>query len=184
MNSSRPRFRLYVAVSLDGFIASVDGSIRWLEPYDPYDVDFTEFLSGIGSIVMGRRSHDQMLDFTAWPHGRKWPYEGKRTVVITRRPLREVTPDTETANEPLGDLADRLAAETTNGDIWVFGGGQIARTFLAAGRLDTIELCIVPHVVGDGIALFGPVVNQVDLRLISTRDYPKGLVRVNYEIIR
>jgi dihydrofolate reductase len=65
-----------MAVSLDGFIASPDGSFRWLEPYDAYEVGFGEFLAEVGSIVMGRKSYDQMVGFG------DGPYPGKRTVVM------------------------------------------------------------------------------------------------------
>jgi dihydrofolate reductase len=71
-----------MAVSLDGFIASRDGGVRWLESYDPYDCGFGEFLASVGSIAMGRKSYHQMLEFGAWP------YAGKRTVVLTKRPFR------------------------------------------------------------------------------------------------
>ena len=77
-----------MAISLDGFIASPDGSVHWLEPYDPYEVGFGEFLASAGTIVMGRKSYDQMLTFGPWP------YAGKRTIVMTRRPLAPATPDT------------------------------------------------------------------------------------------
>jgi dihydrofolate reductase len=172
---SRPRFRLYMAVSLDGFIASADGSVRWLEPYDPYQVGFGEFLASVGAIVMGRRSYDQMLEFGPWPYG------GKRTVVMSRRPSTPETPDTEVTADPLSTLADRLAAESAS-DIWIFGGGEVARAFLAAGRLDTFELCIVPVLVGDGIALFGPGTPPRSVRLAMTQPYANGLVRMDYEV--
>ena len=172
---SRPRFRLYMAVSLDGFIASPDGSVRWLEAYDPYEVGFGEFLASVDAIVMGRRSYDQMLAFGPWPYG------GKRTIVVTRRPLNAATPDTEATADAVADLADRLAAESA-GDVWIFGGGEIARAFLAAGRLDTLELCIVPVLIGDGIALFGPGIPPRGLCLTMTQPYANGLVRLDYEL--
>ena len=163
-----------MAVSLDGFIASRDGSVRWLEAYDPYEVGFGEFLASVGAIVMGRRSYDQMLGFGPWPYG------GKRTIVMTRRPLTPATPDTEATAEPVPVLAERLAAERN--DVWIFGGGEIARAFLAAGRLDTLELCIVPVLISEGIALFGPGTAPSNLRLTMTKPYANGLVRLDYEV--
>ena len=122
----RPRFRLYMAISLDGFVASRDGSVRWLEPYDAYEAGFGEFLATVRSIVMGRKSYEQMLGFGPWP------YADKHTVVMTRIALRPATPDTEVSAEPIEMLADRLSEQTTGGDVWVFGGGEVARAFLAA----------------------------------------------------
>ncbi len=174
----RPRFRLYMAISLDGFVASRDGSARWLEPYDAYQVGFGEFLESIGSIVMGRKSYEQMLGFGPWP------YAGKRTVVMTRIALRPATPDTEVSAEPVETLADRLANETTRGgDVWVFGGGEVARSFLAARRLDTLELCVVPVLVGDGIGLFGSGTPECHLRLTMSRHYAHGLMRLDYDVL-
>ena len=175
--SKVPRFRLYMAISLDGFIASLDGSVKWLEPYDPYSVGFGEFLAQTGSIVMGRKSYEQMLGFGPWP------YEGKRTVVMTRNALVVSTPETEVSTEPVGVLADRLARETTGGDVWLFGGGEIARAFLNAGRCDALELCIVPVVIGDGIPLFGAGTQARGLRLTRAKHYDNGLVCLDYEVL-
>jgi dihydrofolate reductase len=174
---NRPRLRLYMAISLDGFVASRDGAVRWLEPYDAYQVGFGEFLASVGSIVMGRKSYDQMREFGPWP------YRGKRTVVMTRRALTPATPDTDASAEPVDALADRLVTETTSGDIWVFGGGEVARSFLSARRLDTLELCVVPILIGDGIALFGPGTCESGLRLTMLRQYANGLVRLDYDVL-
>jgi dihydrofolate reductase len=174
----RPRFRLYMAASLDGFIANADGGVEWLDPYDPYEVGFAEFVSAIGAIVMGRKSYEQMLAFGPWP------YAGKRTIVMTRSPFTPTTADTETSDAPAEEIADRLAADTKQGDVWIFGGGEIARAFLRWGRVDTLELCIVPLVLGDGIALFGPGTRSGALKLKASRTYANGLVCLDYEIVR
>jgi dihydrofolate reductase len=175
--SKAPRFRLYMAISLDGFIASPDGTFKWLEPYDPYSVGLGEFLAEIGSIVMGRKSFEQMLSFGAWP------YEGKRTVVMTRTSFRATTPLTDVSSEPVGIVADRLARETTNGDVWIFGGGEIARAFFNQGLCDTLELCVVPVVIGDGIPLFGPGTRGSQLRLKRAKHYDSGLVCLDYDVL-
>jgi dihydrofolate reductase len=166
-----------MAISLDGFIASPDGGVKWLEPYDPYSVGFGEFLAGVGAIVMGRKSYEQMLGFGPWP------YAGKRTVVMTRGSPAITTPDTETSTEPVGVLADRLARETTSGEVWIFGGGEVARAFMDADRCDTLELCIVPHVIGAGIPLFGPGTPPRNLRLTRLQQYDQGLVCIDYGVL-
>jgi dihydrofolate reductase len=137
-------------------------------------VGFGAFLASVGAVVMGRRSYDQMLEFGPWPYG------GKRTVVMTRRRLTPSTPDTEATAEPVTAIADRLAGDGC--DVWIFGGGEIARAFLAAGRLDTLELCVVPVVIGEGIPLFGAGTVPRNLRLTMTQPYPNGLVRLDYEV--
>jgi dihydrofolate reductase len=170
-----PRFRLNMALSLDGYIASPDGTVHWLEPYDPYEVGFGEFLAKIGTIVMGRRSYEQMLGFGPWP------YAGKRTIVMTRRGLAPATPDTEISDAPVAALADQLRREA-GADIWVFGGAEIARAFLAARRLDTLELAIIPLVLGAGIPLFGPGTAFARLRPHLVWPYSNGIVQVHYDV--
>lgn len=171
-----PRFRLYMAISLDGFIASPDGSFKWLEPYDPNSVGFGEFLAEIGSVVMGRKSYEQMLTFGA-------PlYEGKRTVVMTRGNLTATTPETEVTSDPVDIVADRLARDT-HGDVWIFGGAEVARAFLNQRRCDTVELCIVPIVIGSGIPLWGPDTQPHQLRLTRARHFDSGLVCVDYDVL-
>jgi dihydrofolate reductase len=167
-----------MAISLDGFIASPDGNVHWLEAYDPYQVGFGEFLGSVGAIVMGRRSYEQMLTFGPSP------WDGKRTIVITRRPLKDAAAATTASADPVDTIADRLAVDTTPGDVWVFGGGEVARAFLAAGRLDTLELCIVPHLIGQGIPLFGGGTQPSNLRLTRSRQYPNGLVCLDYDVLR
>jgi dihydrofolate reductase len=175
--SRAPRFRLYMAISLDGFIASADGGVKWLEPYDPYSVGFGHFLAEVGSVVMGRRSFEQMVSFGPWP------YEGKRTIVMSRAGFAPTTPQTEVSSEPVDVVADRLARETTNGDVWIFGGGEIARAFFNQRRCNTLELCIVPVVVGDGIPLFGSGTLPRDLRLTSAKHFDSGLVCLTYDVL-
>jgi dihydrofolate reductase len=167
-----------MAISLDGFIASPDGSVHWLEAYDPYEVGFGEFLGAVGAIVMGRRSYEQMLTFGPSP------WDGKRTIVMTRRPLKDAAAATTASAKPVEAIVDCLGAETTDGDVWVFGGGEVARAFLAAGRLDTLELCIVPHLIGQGIPLFGNGTRPSNLRLARSRQFPNGLVCLDYDVLR
>jgi dihydrofolate reductase len=174
----RPRFRLYMAITIDGFIASADGGVNWLDPYDPYEVGFGEFVAEIGAIVMGRKSYEQMLEFGPWP------YAGKRTIVMTRNPFTPPTPDTECSDAPAEEIADHLAADTAEGDVWIFGGGEIARAFLRWGRVDTLELCVVPLLLGDGIALFGPGTRSTTLRLKASKAYENGLMCLDYDVLR
>ncbi len=166
-----------MAISLDGYIASPDGGVKWLELYDPYSVGFADFLAEIGSVVMGRKSFEQMLSFGPWP------YEGKRTIVMSRAGFTATAPLTEVSSEPVGVVADRLARETTSGDVWVFGGAEIARAFLNQRRCDTLELCIVPVIVGDGIALFGAGTLPHNLRLTRAKHYDSGLVCLDYDVL-
>src|SRR5688572_18973330 len=170
-----PRFRLNMALSLDGFIASPNGSVHWLEPYDPYEVGFGDFLKGIDTIVMGRKSYAQMLGFSPWP------YRGKRTLVMTRGALAPASPDTEVTAKPVDELAEQLRREARQ-DVWIFGGSEIARAFLAAGRLDTLELAFIPLILGAGLPLLGPGTEMARVRPFQVWPYPSGIVQVHYDV--
>ena len=124
--SSPTRVVLYVAVSLDGFIAETDGGVGFLDAVEGAESDYEEFLAGVGSLVMGRRTYDQVL-------GWGWPYEGMPTAVVTGRPLADDAPAGVYANDgrDLSALVDDLAARA-EGAIWLVGGGEVAGAFLRA----------------------------------------------------
>jgi len=102
-----PRFRLYLAQSLDGFIADERGAVHWLTAYGEPE-GYAEFLAETGAIVMGRKSFDQMLSFGPWPYGER------RTVVLTHRPLPEGAPAVAEAwsGADVGPLARDLRTTT------------------------------------------------------------------------
>src|SRR4051812_37857234 len=153
-------------MSLDGFIARRNGSYDWLLPYPPERYGYDEFLAAIGTIVMGRASYEQARDH--------WSYEGKRTIVLTSRPLDpSPPPGVEAWNGDIGPLVETL--RKGSGDVWLFGGTAAMRPFLAAGLVDRIELGIVPLLLGDGIRLFDAPTPPLGLRLESATPYPDGL---------
>ena len=158
-----PRFRLYLAQSIDGCIADERGGVDWLTAYGEPE-GYAQFLAETGAIVMGRRSFDQMLEFGPWPYGER------RTVVMTRRALPESAPAAAEAwrGEDVRSLADDLRART-RGDVWLFGGGSAMRPFIAADLVDTIEIAIIPVVLGAGIRLFEPEgpTRRFDLRSVG-----------------
>ena len=173
---SRPRIRLYVAVSLDGFIADSSGGVAWLRPYETEDVGFSAFLNEVGTIVSGRRTYDQALGFPAWP------YEGKRIVVLTHRPLEAHPPvGVEAYTGDIAALAARLKQETT-GDIWILGGAAVAQDFLERGLVDRIELYMIPVLLGDGVRLFAPGESMRTLAFSEARSFANGIVGLIYDL--
>jgi dihydrofolate reductase len=103
---------------------------------------------------------------------------------MTHRPFTPGTPHTQVWTGDVGMLADRLALETRSGDIWVMGGGAVARAFLASGRLDALELAYIPILLGEGIPLFGPGTPRARLKLLTTERFKSGIVRVDYAVER
>jgi dihydrofolate reductase len=168
------RLRLYAAVSLDGCLADSDGGIAWLAPFDAQDYGMAGFMAGIGTILTGRVTYDQVRGFAAWP------YAGKRVVVLTRRPLDAAPPQgVEATQGDLGGIVARLRAET-HGDIWLLGGAEVAQDCLARGLVDSLELFLIPVTLAGGVRLFGGDGPPRDWRLLEARPFPNGVVALTY----
>lgn len=157
-----PLVRYQVAVSLDGFIASEDGSVDWLMDFPP-GPSFPDFLASIGGLMMGRDSFETDLKFGPWSHG------DKATLVMTNRPIANPPPRVESAAGDLVPALAKLRARVTQGDIWLYGGGVLAGQMLGAGLIDRVELATVPVVVGKGRPLFAKATSVRRLHLVETR---------------
>lgn len=168
------RIRLYIAMSLDGYIADRDGDVGWLEPFRDQDYGYAAFLDEISVAVMGRRTWDQAREFKAER------YPGKRVVVLTGRALRDAPEGVESWPGNLGELCARLR-DGTPGDVWVVGGADVVDQFMAADELDEIELYVMPLLLGGGIPLFRDLAEPRPLRLVDTREFPNGVVQMRYE---
>lgn len=174
--ADRPLFRAYLALTIDGFIARRDGGIDWLDPYDPNAYGYDEFLAGIGTIVMGRDTYDIVRRHATWP------YAGKRCIIVTRKVLTDLPPETETWPPDFQALVADLG-QATGGDIWLLGGGQLIAGFRAAGGLDRLELGYIPVLLGDGIPMFPGIADQRHLKLLEHRAWPDSTVLLTYEVL-
>jgi len=143
-----PTFKVYIATSEDGYITDAEGSVDWLHPYPADSFGFEEFIGSISVIVMGRKSFDQVMEFG------EWPFEDQQAIVLTSggEPPVEI-PNVKFYKGDVGHLAEVLR-QNAKGDVWVFGGGDAIRQFLEAGQIDSMELYVVPEVLGSGIELF------------------------------
>jgi dihydrofolate reductase len=168
-----PLFRLYLAVSVDGFIAPPDGGVDWLEPYPPEEFGFPAFIETIGTIVMGRTTFDQTLRVGPWP------FSGKRTIVLTSRVLGDAPPGVETWTGDIGPLAANMKAGRTR-DVWLFGGAKSARPFLERSLVDRLELYVIPVLLGNGLPLFERSNTRTALRLETVKPRAKGVLEVVY----
>lgn len=165
--------RVYIAQSLDGYIARPDGAIDWLRPFDSVDYGYETFAREIGTIVMGRASYDLARSFG------DWPYPAARSLVITSRPLDDPPPKVTRVG---ADIARLVAALRASGgkDAWVMGGAMAINAFLEAGAIDRIDLFVVPVLLGQGIPLFTAGRPESALKLVGTQTYDKGLARLSY----
>lgn len=175
---------VFIATSLDGFIARPDGSIDWLNDVNAVvpsgeDCGYKEFMASVDVLVMGRNTFELALTFEAWP------YEGKRVVVLSSKPLIVPTelPNTVSASsEPPDVLVKRLSAEGAQ-RLYVDGGITIQR-FLSAGLIDDITITLIPVILGQGRPLFGPIENDIPLVHIATKTFEFGFVQIKYRVER
>lgn len=158
---------LAAGMSLDGYIARTDGSVDWLKP-DP-DHDFNAFYQTIDTAIMGRKTWDI---FKKGPSLNMPIYVYSRTVPAGRQEGAEF--GSATADE-VRELKSRPGR-----NIWLAGGGEVARLFLKDDLVDRIELGIVPVLLGEGIPLFPPGFPQRNFKLVSQKTYKSGTLAVAY----
>lgn len=167
---------LYIASSLDGFIARRDGGVDWLPTGGKEDYGYASFLSTVDTVIMGRRTYGQMLTFGPFP------YVGKECFVFSRH--REGSDgNVEFVGRDIGSFMAELRSRPGK-DLWLVGGADLARAFFREGEVEEVVLTIVPHLLGDGIALFEAGGPEIGLELKETRAYPQGLVQLRYEVRR
>lgn len=175
--SRTPRVRVYIAVSLDGYIADADGGVGWLAPFETEDYGFEAFLAEVGAVLMGRRTHDQVRTLST-----QWPYGTTPVGVVTSRELDAETPETVQAfPEPQAALAWAREAAGT-GDVWVCGGGRLIRQMLDRNAVDALELHVMPVLLGTGVPLFERAATRHALTLHDSRSLPRGVVRMIYSV--
>lgn len=179
MKENKPRIKLYIACSLDGYIAREDGSIDWLTEYEnnsETDYGYSEFYSSIGTVLMGRKTYEQVLGFGDWPYGEKKAY------VLTRQtePLRREK-NVEFVSGDVGEFVRQLK-EDTDEDIWLVGGSQLIKVFLEEGLVEDLIVFVVPIILGSGISLFDRIEKEIRLKTGRIERYDTGIVGIEYRI--
>ena len=175
---TRPLWHCHIAISLDGKIARPDGSVEdWLVGGDappPEAFGFEAFYASVDAILMGRGTYDAVRAMG------DWPYPGKRTIVVTRRPLDAAPQGVEARRGDLATIAEALEAEGCR-HVWIEGGGQLLAGMMAIGRLDRLEMAVLPIILGDGIPLFPPGTPELRLVLRHAEPKPGGALHLIYE---
>jgi dihydrofolate reductase len=166
----------YIAASLDGYIATENDGLDWLSAYDGMDLgehDYREFVKGIRTVVMGRRTYDFLeQDRSAWPYGEQ------RVFVVTSHPIHNPRGQVEIRSN-IERLIDELRA-LDDGPVWMLGGGQLQMAFMERGALDEIEIYMFPELLGGGRPLFPATGFRSSPRLVATRALARGCVRLHY----
>ncbi|AWI08408.1 dihydrofolate reductase family protein [Ereboglobus luteus] len=169
---------VFIAASLDGFIARKNGDIDWLPSPSGEDHGYEALMRSVDALVMGRHTFEKMLTFDEWFYG------DKRIVVLSSKPV--VIPDRISAHvESMTGSPNEIIARLTGRGyrhLYVDGGVTIQR-FLSDGLVNRLIITWIPVLIGRGIPLFGPLTRDVHLKHRATRSYPSGLVQSEYEVI-
>jgi len=170
------RVRLFIATSVDGFIAGPGDDLGWR--LDDGDYGYAAFYDSIDTVLVGRRTYDVACAFPVWP------YAGRKVVVFTRTDAaRIISPDTVATTRAPKDVVAELRARSGK-DLWLVGGGQLVQAFMAEGLIDDVIVSIHPLLLGDGIPLVTRGAPRVPLALVGERRFPSGLVQLTYRADR
>ena len=157
---------LYIACSLDGYIAHTDGSIGFLEENTTQlsQLGYDEFYSSVDVLIMGANSYKQLL-YDISPQ--RWLYEGKTTFVYTHADIEE-SKEIKKAEVPPQELLEHIRKDIT-GDIWLFGGGETVKLFMQNNLVDRYMIYIMPNILGSGIPFFPSGFPSIRIVLESVR---------------
>ena len=178
------KISVYIAVSLDGYIAREDEGLDWLpQPGDPgldpdEDYGYAAFFADIDTMVMGRNTFETVLGF-----GGDWPYEDKQVVVLRNRPLTIPPELTDKVSAMGGTPAEIAATLASQGVQHVYlDGGLTIQAFLRAGLVDEMIITTIPVLIGGGRPLFGLLESDIHLQHRATHAWPNGMVQSHYEL--
>jgi len=162
-------------MSLDGYIADHNDGYDWI-PNDE-TVDFEGLFARVDTILIGRRTYEAVCGQGATP----WK-PGTRVYLVSRTLARDsINGVTVVDGDPVA-LASSLRHEEGDGEIWLFGGGKLFATLLAAGQVDAVEVTVVPVLLGGGISVLAPTCDRTSLALTHSHVYPSGMVALHYDV--
>lgn len=166
---------LYIATSLDGYIARPDGNLDFLSLVEEkgQDYGYEEFIQTVDTVIIGRKAYDKVLSMVS-----EFPHKDKETYVITRTP-RPAVGSTRFYTESLEKLVAGLKSKPGK-TIFVDGGAEIVNLLLEHNLIDEYYISVIPILLGDGIPLFRSGRQKIKLKLIGTQQFEKGLVQVHY----
>jgi dihydrofolate reductase len=171
------KISVFVGTSVDGFIARTNDDLDFLPEGGGEPHGFDEFYASVDVIVIGRKTFEKVLTFAAWP------YDDKRVVVLSSKPVDLSGAGSGNVEHMSGspdDIVANLAAKGAE-HLYIDGGVTIQR-FLRAGLIQHLTVTRVPVLIGEGVPLFGSLPHDVQLRHVSTRSFPTGLVQSSYYI--
>lgn len=175
---------VYIATSLDGFIARENGELDWLPGSDGEsdsggeDYGYHAFMDSVDALVMGRNTFELVLSFGQWSYG------NKRVIILSSKPLQipsHLPPTVESTLCSPSELVQNLSEEGLQ-HLYIDGGKTI-QSFLNAGLIQELIITKIPVLIGSGIPLFGPLDDDKKLRHVESLTYENGFVQSKYEVM-
>jgi dihydrofolate reductase len=184
MSITMRKIKLYIASSLDSYIASENGSIDWL--FSDADYGYTKFYDSIDTIFVGRKTYEQSLTFEEYPYKGKKVYVFTHKAEIEKKKKKKKISDVEYIDNDIPEFVRGLIQQSSvgNKDIWLLGGGEIVSIFLNAYLIDEIILSIHPIILGKGVPLFKNIKKHVNLQLLESISFESGLMQLHYRILK
>ncbi len=181
-HSSSVKCSVFIATSLDGYIARPDGGIDWLDDANASvppgeDCGYGAFMVTVDALVMGRGTFEKVLEFDGWPYGNTPVYLLSRSMTQ----LPDGVPDSVELMCVSPAEVVELARERGHQGLYIDGGKTI-QGFLNAGLITDITLTTIPILLGSGIRLFGERQGDLTLQHVSTRAFPFGFVQSHYAL--
>lgn len=173
------KIRLYIAASIDGYIANIDGGLDWLSAYPitlKLGYGYNEFFDSVDSVIMGGRTYRDILNMDVI-----YPYKDKISYIITRNKMNNPKENIHFISDNIIEtLSEKKKQEGK--DIWLVGGGEIISMFLDNDLIDemTITITIIPIMLGAEIPLFPNTAKESTWKLHNTHTYSNNVLQVEY----
>ena len=176
------KLSVYIAVSLDGFIARENGDIDWLpQPVgenDGEDYGYKAFFNSVDVLVMGRNTYEKVLSFGEWPYG------NKRVIVLSSENIKipaDLSDTLKVRNCKPAELVEELSMAGVK-KVYIDGGRTI-QSFINADLINELIISRIPILIGQGTPLFGQLAHDIKLCHVETRSFDNGIVQSKYTIL-
>lgn len=168
---------LYIACSLDGYIAGPNNELDWLEQFpnpEQTDYGYFDYLAGVDAVLMGRHTYEQILSFPV-----DWPYAEKACYLVSSQRSAKENPHIQKCFSSL----DQNAIEHLHRHqkVWLVGGGQLIKAALERDLLDELIITTLPRLIGRGIPLFPGGKTGLDFRLKAVTSFSNGVISSHYQ---
>lgn len=172
---------LYIAMSLDGYIADQNGNVDWLNEYGSDENvegadSYSLFLDKVDEVIIGFNTYHQIVTELS---PQQWVYEGLKSYVITHNKIPSNS-EIMFVNRSPCDLIKDLKKKSGK-DIWICGGASIIKQLMKEDLIDRFHISVIPMILGNGIKLFDEIDNEIKLDLVQTTRSGSGIVELVYE---